>query len=239
VVSIDFIPLAVQAVLHLRTNCAQRVERVEAYSDQEIDVLVHGMLQDELESILRDVFQRADPNDDLGFSRREVNTLMANAPVHDDDPSHVAYHDFTPVCFSILRDLFVHGIIELPSDQESIAHYLVEVFTSGDVDGTGLLPVSELVKLIRVADIGLTRLQIISLMSEAQEDASGFVNYEKFATHVAGMALVLTNFDSQQTFVPYLHTYRKTNEYYTVLEMNQYAFEVRACGGRVVCWCCG
>jgi Ca2+-binding EF-hand superfamily protein len=247
---LDFLPLAFQAALHLRDNRPQRVARVEIFSKKDAEVFIHGMMQDELESVLREIFQRADADDtgslsrlefmdcvrdaDLGLSRRELNALMSEVPVLDSDPSRVAYPDFIPLCFPVLRDVFVHGVVELPNDQDSLAQYLTEVFASGDAEGTGLLSVGELAKLFRAADIGLTRLQIVTLLVEAQQDESGSVQYEKFAAHVAGMALVLASFDSQQTFASYLQKYRKTSEYYTVLDMNQHSFEVsrrRVCSG--------
>lgn len=237
---LDFIPLAYQAIIHLRTNRSERLARSARRNDTE--VLIHDMNQDEMESLLREIFQRTDSEDtgtitrlefmdclrdaDLGFTRREVNLLMSVAPISTQDSHRVDYANFIPLCFNVLRDAFVHGVIELPNEQEGLAQYLMEVFASGDNDATGLLPVSELTRLFRVADIGLTRLQIIIIMSEAQEDKGGFVNYEKFAAHVAGMVLVLVSFDSQQQFAAYLQKYRKTSESYTILDMNQHMFEV-------------
>ncbi|TMW63392.1 hypothetical protein Poli38472_002333 [Pythium oligandrum] len=236
-----FAPLASQAIAQLRASRPHRIQRAEIWSKKEVEVFLHGMMQDEIEGLLREIFQRADTEDngslsriefmdalrdaDLGLTRREVNILMAEAPVDEQDPMRVVYADFVPICFQVLRDVFTHGVVELPNDQDGLTQYLIEVFVSGDSEATGLLPVMELTKLFRAADIGLTRLQIITLMAEAQEDKSGFVNYEKFAGHVAGMALVLASFDSQQTFATYLQKYRKTSEYYTILDMNQHSFE--------------
>ncbi|GLD93141.1 hypothetical protein PINS_up001733 [Pythium insidiosum] len=240
---LDFLPLAHQVALHLRANRPQRVTRADAFAKRELEVFVHGMLQDEMESLLHEIFRRADADEhgtlarvefmdclrdaDLGLTRREVNLLMSEAPIDEHDPSRVVYGDFVPRCFALLRDVFINGVIELPNDQDALTQYLQEVFASGDSESSGLLPVAELARLFRAADIGLTRLQIVILMAEAQEDKSGFVNYEKFAAHVAGMALVLSSFDSQQTFGAYLLKYRKSSEYYTLLDMNQHSFEVR------------
>ncbi|KAJ0400240.1 hypothetical protein P43SY_006204 [Pythium insidiosum] len=238
---LDFLPLAHQVALHLRANRPQRVTRVEAFAKRDLEIFVHGMLQDEMESLLREIFRRADAEEggtlarvefmdclrdaDLGLTRREVNLLMSEAPIDEHDPARVVYGDFVSVCFPLLRDVFVSGVIELPNDQDALTQYLQEVFASGDAEASGLLPVGELARLFRAADLGLTRLQIVILMAEAQEDKSGFVNYEKFAAHVAGMALVLSSFDSQQTFGAYLLKYRKSSEYYTLLDMNQHSFE--------------
>lgn len=240
-VCLDFLPLALQVAQHLRSSRPQRLARIETFAKRELEVFLHGMMQDEIESLLREIFQRADSEDrgvlgrlefmdcirdaDLGFCRREVNILMSEAPAVEEDGA-VAYPDFIPICFPLLRDAFIAGAVEIPSDQDMITQYLIEVFASGDAEATGLLTVAELTRLFRAVDVGLTRLQIIAIMAEAQEDKSGFVNYEKFAAHVAGMTIVLANFDSQQAFAAYLQKYRKTSEYYTILDMNQHTFEV-------------
>ncbi|RLN89565.1 hypothetical protein BBJ28_00021838 [Nothophytophthora sp. Chile5] len=237
----DFLPLAIQAALQLRANQPQRLLRIEAFSQQDAEFFLHGMMQDEMESILREIFQRADKEEagalgrlafmeairdaDLGLTRREVNVLMYEAPVAEDDPAVIVYQDFIPICFPILKDAFAQGVMEGHSDQEWLTQYLTEVFASGDSETSGLLTVAEIARLFRAADVGLTRLQITAAMAEAQEDKSGFVNYEKFAIHVAGMVLVLTNVDSQQSNAAYLQKYRKTSEYYTVLDLNQHTFE--------------
>lgn len=239
--------MALQVILHLRSTKPQRQARIDMFAKKDTEIFLHGMMQDEIESLLREIFQRADSEErgalgrlefmdalldaDLGFTRREVNILMAAAEspsAGGNSSGDILYPDFIPVCFPVLRDVFIQGVVELPNDQDSLTQYLAEVFASGDSEATGLLTVADLTKLFRAADIGLTRLQIITVMSEAQEDKSGFVNYEKFAAHVAGMVVVLVSFDSQQTFASYLQKYRKTSEYYTILDMNQHTFEVRS-----------
>ncbi|KAG6590742.1 putative Glutathione Stransferase omegalike protein [Phytophthora cinnamomi] len=237
----DFLPLGIQALLQLRATHTQRLARIESFSKREAEFFLHGMMQDEMESILRDTFQRADKDEigaltrlafmdairdaDLGLTRREVNILMSEAPVAEDDPNIIVYPDFVPICFPVLKDTYVQGILEAHNNPDWIAQYLIEVFASGDGENTGLLSVAEIARLFRAADVGLTRLQTIVVMAEAQEDNTGFVSYERFAAQISGMVLALTNIDSQQSYAAYLQRYRKTSEYYTVLELNQHTFE--------------
>ncbi|ETL95929.1 hypothetical protein L917_06380 [Phytophthora nicotianae] len=237
----DFLPLGIQALLQLRSTHTQRLARIASFSKRETEFFLHGMMQDEMESILRETFQRADKDEvgaltrlafmdalrdaDLGLTRREVNILMSEASPAEDDTNIVVYPDFVPICFPLLKDTYVQGILEAHSNSDWITQYLTEVFASGDSENTGLLTVAEIARLFRAADIGLTRLQIIAVMAEAQEDNTGFVNYEKFAAQVSGMVLALTNVDSQQPYAAYLQKYRKTSEYYSVLDMNQHTFE--------------
>lgn len=239
-------PLAVQAALVLRESRPHRLQRAESYrANNSSAQFLHGMTQDEMESLLREIFQRVDQDEsgsavprlafmeairdaDLGFTRREVNILMAEAPVAEVEASSgpcVAHQDFIPVCFPILMETFTSGVVELPSDQDALTQFLLEVFASGDADATGLLTVADLARLLRAADIGLTRLQIVIAMAEAQEDKSGFVHYEKFAAHVAGMLLVLMHLDAQPALASYVLQYRQSGEFYTVLDMNQHTFE--------------
>jgi Ca2+-binding EF-hand superfamily protein len=235
----DFLPLGIQALLQLRANHTQRLTRIESFNKREAEFFLHGMMQDEMESILRETFQRADKDDvgaltrlafmdairdaDLGLTRREVNILMSEAPVADDDSNIIVYPDFVPICFPLLKDAYVQGILEAHSNPDWTTQYLTEVFASGDSENTGLLTVAELARLFRAADVGLTRLQIIAVMAEAQEDNTGFVSYERFAAQISSMVLALV--DSQQSYAAYLQRYRKTSEYYTVLELNQHTFE--------------
>ncbi|KAF4042236.1 hypothetical protein GN244_ATG05606 [Phytophthora infestans] len=237
----DFLPLGIQALLQLRSTHTQRLARIASFSKRETEFFLHGMMQDELESILRETFQRADKDEvgaltrlaftnalrdaDLGLTRREVNILMSETPAAEDDANIVVYPDFVPICFPLLKDAYVQGILEAPSNLDWIAQYLSEVFASGDSENTGLLTVAEIGRLFRAADVGLTRLQIIAVLAEAQEDNTGFVNYEKFAAQISGMVLALINVDSQQLYATFLQRYRKTSEYYTVLDLNQHTFE--------------
>lgn len=229
----------------LRETRPLRLQRAESYrANNSSAQFLHGMTQDEMESLLREIFNRMDQDEsgsavarlafmdairdaDLGFTRREVNILMAEAPIAETDTPGpcVAHQDFIPICFPVLMETFAAGVVELPSDQDGLTQFLLEVFASGDADATGLLTVADLSRLLRAADIGLTRLQIVIAMAEAQEDKSGFVHYEKFAAHVAGMLLVLMHLDAQPALASYVLQYRQSGEFYTVLDMNQHAFE--------------
>eukprot|EP00644_Phytophthora_capsici_P004180 jgi/Phyca11/7097/fgenesh1_pm.PHYCAscaffold_17_\ len=237
----DFLPLGTQALLQLRTTHTQRLAHAGSSNKRETEFFLHGMMQDEMESILRETFQRADKEEvgaltrlelmnslrdaDLGFTRREVNLLMSEVPLAEDDHNIVVYPDFVPICFALLKDTYIQGILEAHNNPDWIAQYLTEVFASGDSESTGLLTVAEIARLFRAADVGLTRLQIIAVMSEAQEDNTGFVNYEQFTAQISRMVVALVYVDSQQSYASYLQRYRKTSEYYTVLDMNQHTFE--------------
>lgn len=227
----------------LRETRTHRLARAESFRNTNSPQFLHGMTQDEMESLLREIFQRMDQEGgdsgglprlafmdairdaDLGFTRREVNVLMAEAPLVDGESTLVSYQDFVPVCFPILQESFAASILELPNEQDSLTQFLLEVFASGDSDATGLLTVADLARLLRAADIGLTRLQIVIAMAEAQEDKSGFVHYEKFSGHVAGMLLVLLHLDAQPALAAYVLQYRQSGEFYTVLDLNEHAFE--------------
>lgn len=237
----DFLPLGIQALLQLRLNHPQRMARISSLKSCKTENFLHGMMQDEMESILREIFQRADKDEegvltrsafmdalrdaDLGFTRKEVNILMSEAPVAEGDKSVVVYSTFLPMCFPLLKEMYNHGILEAPDDPTWIAQCLIEVFVSEDSENTGLLTTADIARLLRAADVGLTRLQISAVMAEAQEDKTGFVDYEALAARISGMVLALTNVNSHPSYSAYLQRYRKMSEYYTVLDMNQHTFE--------------
>ncbi|CEG43109.1 radial spoke protein 7 [Plasmopara halstedii] len=237
----DFIPLAIQALLQLRLNYTRRSARTLSITKRDSGSFFHGMLQDEMESILREIFQRADEKEigaltrsafmdairdaDLGFTRKEVNILMSEAPAAEEDTNMIVYPDFVPICFSVLEETYNHGILDELSDPDWIAQYLTEVFASEDGEGTGRLSTAEIARLFRTADVGLTRLQIIAVMAEAQEDDTGLIEYQTFASRISGMVLALTNVESYHSCSAFLQRYRTTSEYYTVLNMNQHTFE--------------
>lgn len=202
------------------------------------DMMLHGMFHDEMDSILRDILHRNEVvkagvlgrkhlkaclrDEDLGFSTAEVNVLMAEATndVSDD------MSDFISICYTKLQDVFLHGIIEFPSEREAVSDSLYNAFINVDEDGSGHLPTSELVKASRDADVGLTKVQIVVLMAEAEENSQGLVNFEKYATRAALMGVFFISFEYQQQLAQFSRKFRATSAYYRVFDLDQPAFEV-------------
>ena len=57
-----------------------------------------------------------------------------------------------------------------------LEEYLTSLFANADQNETGVLGVHELRDLLRSADFGLTRLQIHTILAEAEYDESGMAD---------------------------------------------------------------
>lgn len=163
--------------------------------------MLHGMSRDELQKIMMDVFTNADADGsgqlsrkeflsaikeaDLGLTRKEINVLMAK--VDADGDGNISYEEFAPLCFDILVEILMSEIVEKEKSPSQLEDFLQDLFGSGDPDNSGMLTLAELRELLRSADLGLTRLQIHTVLSEADEDESGFVAYRKFCGVAASM----------------------------------------------------
>ncbi|RHY35733.1 hypothetical protein DYB34_011111 [Aphanomyces astaci] len=116
----------------------------------------------------------------------------------------------------------------MPRTEDQIEIVLTRALSSGDEDGTGLLSFAAIKTLLRAAGLGLTRIQIIALMSEAQEEEDDSVAYDRFVKNIAPMALSFIDYDHQAKMAQIVPAYRSTEEYFTVQGMNQQEFEVLA-----------
>jgi hypothetical protein len=48
----------------------------------------------------------------LGFTRREINTMMSE--VDENKDGNVSYAEFAPVCFSVLTEMIAIRTMEIP-----------------------------------------------------------------------------------------------------------------------------
>ena len=73
-------------------------------------------------------------------------------------------------------------------------------FTNADTDGSGFLKMNTIKHLIAQADLGLSRVQISALMSEAKRDPGNDskVDYNKFAPIAAQMVSSIINFQNAE-----------------------------------------
>lgn len=68
-----------------------------------------------------------------------------------------------------------------------------------DTEETGALFFKDVKTLLRQADLGLTRVQIQAVMSEAQEDEDGRVDYRRFSRTVAAMVAAMVDVEAERT----------------------------------------
>ncbi|RHY85236.1 hypothetical protein DYB35_001784 [Aphanomyces astaci] len=163
---------------------------------------------------------------DLGLTRKETNLVLFDTP--SDESGRVAYGDVIPIVFDVLVHAAANDLLDMPRTEDQIEIVLTRALSSGDEDGTGLLSFAAIKTLLRAAGLGLTRIQIIALMSEAQEEEDDSVAYDRFVKNIAPMALSFIDYDHQAKMAQIVPAYRSTEEYFTVQGMNQQEFEVLA-----------
>ena len=193
----EFVPIAVDLVqgLYARMESAAEDEVAAVQAQQEAELLIRGMDKAELQKIMMDVFNKADADGsgqlslgefqtcikeaDLGLTRREINVLMTQVDV--DGSGYVEYSEFAPLCFEILTKILREELVDALRPPTELEAGLYALFSEHDAEKGGVLPLATLRDLVKTADLGLTRLQIHTVLAEAEENADGLVSYATFA----------------------------------------------------------
>lgn len=188
--------------------------------------LLHGMPREELEQMMAGVFQAADADGsgildrkefakclksaELGLSRKEINVLLSEVDLDGD--GNISYAEFMPLCFNILVERFKDDVLAEAALQSSdaLTQMLLEEFEAKerssqgpDSDGVvlGKMPssyVKSALTLLSNEMLGLSKLQITSIMSEAKrDDETKLVDYMVFAPTAARMIYSMIDLSSQ------------------------------------------
>jgi len=225
----EFVPIAVDVVNSIYAKqdfeAEQEGRKEEALEDAR-DFLLHGMPREELEAMLRDVFMKADRDGngslsrkefatcikeaDLGFTRKEINVLLSE--VDADNDGKVTYEEFVPLCFTLLVEMVSESLVEAPQEEEELKEFFLQLL-GASADAENKLHHTEIVNLLKDADLGLTRVQIHAIMSEAEEDEQGRIDYEQLSNAMAGMVLCLVNVQMQQDRAEALQGVRDSDGY--------------------------
>lgn len=99
----------------------------------------------------------------------------------------VTYAEFVPLCYQILVEILREEIVASQKSPTQLEEYLMDLMSASDPDGSGLLPASTIKDVLRAADFGLTRLQIHTVLAEAEEGDDGLVEYAAFAPLAADL----------------------------------------------------
>jgi len=209
----EFVPLAVDLVqsMYAKAEAAAELEAEEQEAAAAAtEFMLHGMSRDELEAVMKEVFVKADVDGsgalslnefhkcireaELGLTRKEINRLMQE--VDADQDGIVTYEEFVPLCFDMLVELLKDELLKGKQPSE-LEEYLVTLFANADVNESGFLGVHELRDLLRSADFGLTRLQIHTILAEAEYNEDGKADYTKFAPTAAKMIYSMLDVDTQ------------------------------------------
>merc|ERR1719158_11989 len=140
------------------------------------------MARDELTEIVAHIFERMDDDGsgtlskqefisaltsmELGLTRREINTIMFQ--IDQDNDGSISYREFVPFAFDLLQKLTSLRLLETELENDELAQYLTDLFKSKDTESTGMLHVDDVRDLLHQAMLGLSRMQIYTVISEAE-----------------------------------------------------------------------
>eukprot|EP00238_Polyblepharides_amylifera_P004792 CAMPEP_0196587910 /NCGR_PEP_ID=MMETSP1081-20130531/58985_1 /TAXON_ID=36882 /ORGANISM="Pyramimonas amylifera, Strain CCMP720" /LENGTH=463 /DNA_ID=CAMNT_0041910241 /DNA_START=329 /DNA_END=1720 /DNA_ORIENTATION=- len=215
----EFLPLMVDIIHNLKAKETAAQARMQEERDVREEVehhLLHGIPREELEAVMRSVFEMADEDGngnlsreefrhclksaELGLTRKEINLLLSECDYDHD--GNISYQEFVPLCFNILVERFKDQVLSSQalqsSDQLQLA--LLSAFNQYDTEGTGYTSVGDAKRSLQAVSeelLGLTRLQILSIMSESNPNPEGRVEYAQFSRVAADMIYTLVDLDSQ------------------------------------------
>ena len=215
----EFLPLMVGIITAFSARDIA-VEERDAYDDEvraEVrESLLRGYTREEVCETLMSLFRAVDTDDsgtlsrhefkmclldsEIGLSRRDINVILTEADI--DGNEQIGYEEFIPVCFNVLIERFKMEIIQNQNltSPDTMTQILIEYFQSADFGGSLQIPlkaVKSALKQFSREILGLTKVQIIAIMSETQPDASGLVSYVEFASTAARMIYSMIDSSAQ------------------------------------------
>jgi Ca2+-binding EF-hand superfamily protein len=204
----EFIPLALQIIqgMYAKKRLEHHMADVGQHAE---DLLVHGMSRQELTELVGSIFERMDQDQsgqlskqefmaalssmELGLTRREINTIMFQ--IDRDEDGNISYGEFVPFAFDLLQKLTSLRLLETELENDELANYLLDLFKAKDVEMTGLLSAEDLRDLLHQAMLGLTRMQIYTVISEAEVNAEGMMPYATFVPRAVGLIRSMLSFE--------------------------------------------
>jgi Ca2+-binding EF-hand superfamily protein len=140
-------------------------------------------------------FEKCCKDADIGLTKKEVRVLMVSCD--QDGDGSISYEEFVPLCFEMLTEILKDEMLQEKKSSTQLETFLVEVWSAGDADGSNRIDALALKNLLKQADLGLTRLQIHSILSEADYDEAGYADYTKFAPKAAELVYRMLDMDAQ------------------------------------------
>jgi len=204
----EFIPLALQIVqgMYAKKRLEQHITDIDQHAE---DLLVHGMSRDELTELVGSIFERMDQDGsgtlskqefcaaltsmELGLTRREINTVMFQ--IDQDGDGGVSYREFVPFAFDLLQKLTSLRLLETELENDELAQYLTDLFKARDVEMTGMLHVDDIRDLLHQAMLGLSRMQIYTVISEAEVNSEMLIAYGTFIPRAVGLIRSMLSFE--------------------------------------------
>lgn len=199
----EFVPVMVQLVYALRARnaaaSAQEIEEAQAREAAET-YLLRGVPRETLEGMLRGIFASADSNGNgtlsrkeftsclknakLGLTRKDINLLLSE--VEMDENGEISYQSFLPLCFNMLVERFKFDMLQNRALQsnDDLSLMMLQEFQAEGAGEDGLLSLKAVKAAItRLSEdvLGLSSLQVLSVVSAAVENDKGQVDVLRFA----------------------------------------------------------
>jgi len=204
----EFIPLALQIVqgMYAKKRLEQHITDIDQHAE---DLLVHGMSREELTELVGSIFERMDQDGsgtlskaefataltsmELGLTRREINTVMFQ--IDQDGDGGVSYREFVPFAFDLLQKLTSLRLLETELENDELAQYLTDLFKARDVEMIGMLHCNDVRDLLHQAMLGLSRMQIYTVISEAEVNSDMLIAYGTFIPRAVGLIRSMLSFE--------------------------------------------
>mmetsp|Transcript_19386 Transcript_19386/g.45473 ORF Transcript_19386/g.45473 Transcript_19386/m.45473 type:complete len:425 (-) Transcript_19386:106-1380(-) len=204
----EFIPLALQIIqgMYAKKRLEQHMTNVDQHAE---DLLVHGMSRDELTDLVSSIFERMDQDQsgslckqefvaalmsmELGLTRKEINSIMFQ--IDQDRDGNISYREFVPFAFDLLQKLTSLRLLETELENDDFAQWLMDLFKAKDTEMEGMLSVDEIRDVLHQAMLGLTRMQIYTVISEADVNPDDKIAYTSFIPRAVGLIRSMLSFE--------------------------------------------
>jgi Ca2+-binding EF-hand superfamily protein len=150
----------------------------DAYASAEAaEYLAHGMTSQELEDIVQASWNAADADGSgfldqkelkhflrdlpIGLTKKEMNMIMMEVDANED--GLVSYESFMPLMHNCLYEVTKQLILRSFHSQSDLERLLQTSCEQQDKDGSGRLKIKKAASALKHADIGLSKLQILSI----------------------------------------------------------------------------
>lgn len=226
----EFIPLALQIIqgMYAKKRLEQHLVDVDLQAEE---LLVHGMSREELTALVGSMFERMDEDRsgilnkqefvaaltsmELGLTRREINAIMFQ--VDQDRDGNISYREFVPFAFDLLQKMAsLLRLLETELENDELAQYILDLFKAKDTEMTGMLGLDEMRDLLHQAMLGLTRMQIYTVLSEAEVNADNMIAYASFCPRAVGLIRSMLSFE--KAIVKNDTSAQDEEKFYTVLD---------------------
>merc|ERR1719440_99446 len=115
--------------------------------------------------------------------------------IDQDGDGGVSYREFVPFAFDLLQKLTSLRLLETELENDELAQYLTDLFKARDVDMVGSLHVNDIRDLLHKAMLGLSRMQIYTVISEAEVNTDGMIAYGTFIPRGVGLIRSMLSFE--------------------------------------------